>query len=165
MLVSPLAASTAVATPPMPSGPDGPGPTERERLRATMKRTLRKRVATLSGKVLGPTPGVETEQAGGGEVAALLARYWSGTAGGFDRENCDETDGERLTEALSAPEYEFGDDGYVRVGRQYARTYWVADWPAHPPASFLRELVTKRGVDVDVTVRFKHRTATTREPA
>ena len=137
---------------------DAEAATDRERRVSQMQRELRKRTAAISGRVFGPTPGLDPEQVGAGEVALLLSRHWSGTGHAFA--DAAERDGGGfdsgfLADALSAPA--FGPEGdYMRVGRQYARTYWVSDWPVSPDASFLRGLATKRGVDVDVTLRVKH---------
>ena len=132
--------------------------TDRERRVSRMQRELRKRTATVAGRVFGPTPGIDTEQADAGEVALLLSRHWSGTGHAFAsaaERDSGGFDSDFLADALSAPSYGPADD-YMRVGRQYVRTYWVSDWPVSPDASFLRELATTRGVDVDVTLRVKY---------
>ncbi len=65
---------------------------------------------------------------------------------------------DRITEVLAGSRYDErpGSDMVV-VGEQYARTYWIADWPTRSNAKFLKKLLTLRGVDVDVHLRFTSR--------
>ena len=44
-------------------------------------------------------------------------------------------------------------ENHVRVGNQFVKTFWIADWPTEPREKFLQELYTMQGVDVEVTLR------------
>jgi hypothetical protein len=83
-------------------------------------------------------------------AAAPIVSDGSGeTNGGMDRTN-------RVADLVAPSTYD-ACDGHVRVGDQYARTYWIASWPTEPREKFLRELYTMRGVDVEVTLRCRAR--------
>lgn len=44
---------------------------------------------------------------------------------------------------------------YVEVGEQYAKTYWISEWPVAPESLFLEDLYTMRGVDLHTTFHFE----------
>jgi hypothetical protein len=102
--------------------------------------------------------------------ASLLARVREGlfapVAGETD--DGDERDvvgRDRIQDLLAPSQYDDRDDtsgGFVQVGDQYCRTYWIADWPVTPVEKFLRNLYTLRGVDLDVHL---HATAREQEAA
>lgn len=65
---------------------------------------------------------------------------------------------DRINELLASSQYDERPDGdMVVVGEQYARTFWIADWPTRPAAKVLKELHTMRGIDLDVHLRFNAR--------
>lgn len=45
--------------------------------------------------------------------------------------------------------------GYVEVGDQYCKTYWIAEWPVAPESLFLENLFTMRGIDLHTTFHFE----------
>ncbi len=119
------------------------------RMSAALEKRL-ERVATVFGAVTG----VEVERVGPAENALLHSRYWSGVDHNFD--DVTEIREGRLEEILSAPSYDIDSD-HIRVGDQYCRTYWIAEWPVEPDPGFLQGLVTMSGVDVDVTLHAQAR--------
>jgi hypothetical protein len=66
----------------------------------------------------------------------------------------------RVQDMIAPSQFDDRDDGtggFVQVGDQYCRTYWIADWPVNPDEKFLERLYTMAGVDVDVQLRVSSR--------
>lgn len=47
--------------------------------------------------------------------------------------------------------------GYLKVGSEYVKTFWVSTYPIAPPPGYLKELYTMRGIDLEVTTRARSR--------
>jgi hypothetical protein len=126
--------------------------------RTQRQQTLANRLATVE-RAIGGIDGIETERVDLEEHTRLLERYFRGDHVEEAYQNrvayrgAVTADGETVTQrALAADHFEVADE-WVEVGDQYARTFWVADWPVEPEPQFLRDLYTLRGVDLDVCIR------------
>ncbi|MFD1588224.1 VirB4 family type IV secretion system protein [Halorientalis brevis] len=61
-----------------------------------------------------------------------------------------------LQDRLAPESYDI-DTGFVRVGDQFCKTFWLASWPANPESMLLQDLYTIQGVDVDVNIKCRPR--------
>lgn len=72
--------------------------------------------------------------------------------GGVDppSHDTDETESGTTT-AFDASHIDVG-EGYIQIGEQYCKTFWIEEFPAFPESVCFEELFTTPGVDVDVCI-------------
>lgn len=124
--------------------------------------------ATASSTVAHDDPQETLDEPDDAADASFLARVREGLFGPWRSSDETATDAgvtadlqpDRLKDLLAPSQYDErtdAGDGVVVAGEQYCRTYWIADWPVEPRETFLEQLYTLRGVDVDVHLRMAAR--------
>ncbi|WP_162993869.1 hypothetical protein [Halalkalicoccus subterraneus] len=139
-----------------------------------MQDDLADRLSIVRTDVSGSVDGCSATDVGAAEMTALVRQFWSGQpaldtlrdAEDTDEENpapreaVDDTQvtvsrsGDAIAEDLGLAASHFdAKKGYIEVGQQVARTYWVSAWSPNPRSMFLRNLYNLRDdVDVDVCI-------------
>ncbi|WP_226023664.1 VirB4 family type IV secretion system protein [Halomicrobium salinisoli] len=133
---------------------------EGERSDGELEGILAQRVAQVVDGI-GGIDGLDASQVDTEEYADLMARFWTDrelTDDQYDRLDWEESvDDAALTPAEQAfrPSHLDEHQGLVELNDEYVRTFWIASWPVQPEGLFLEELVSLRGVDVDVCVHVR----------
>ncbi|WP_226013631.1 VirB4 family type IV secretion system protein [Halomicrobium salinisoli] len=133
---------------------------EGERSDGELEGILAQRVAQVVDGI-GGIDGLDASRVDTEEYADLLARFWIDrqlTGDQYDRLDWEESpDDAALTPAEQAfrPSHLDEHQGFVELNDEYVRTFWIASWPVEPEGLFLEELVSLRGVDVDICVHVR----------
>lgn len=116
---------------------------------AAVRDALSERVEQVQGAI-GSVPGLEADTPTPVESVSVARRFWGRDDRLSEALTSAAVDDEIDVNHLAAPETWEPRRGWVDVGGHYARTFWLAEYPTEPDSLWLKDLVTLRGVNVDV---------------
>lgn len=83
-----------------------------------------------------------------GRLASLLAKVREGLL--HPTGDVDQDGSANAVQDLLAPgRFDVGET-HVEAGKQYCKTFWLTGWPEEPNSNYLKELLTRRGLDFDL---------------
>ncbi|SFS09991.1 hypothetical protein SAMN05216559_3636 [Halomicrobium zhouii] len=133
---------------------------ENERSDGELEGELRQRIDQVVNGLAG-IDGLDAERVAAEEQADLLARFWTDREitddlrDSLDREESRDNAAVTPAEQAFRPSHLDEHQGFVELNGEYVRTFWIASWPVEPQGLFLQNLVSLRGVDVDLCIHVR----------